>query len=326
MEENPIKGGGRAFVKRDTMRSHLVLEIASELVDRSDWQYRQARISLREQGADHWAVTLFGSDGPDAIQQVARGELQVATINPAAPLALALKGTGPFKKPIAVRAIAVIPSFDQLVLGVAEKTGLKSLQDIREKRYPLRVSVRGQRDHSVHLVVDEVLSAAGFSLQDIVSWGGEVHYDEGLPSAPTRIGPFQRGERDAIFDEAVKNWLNAGLDAGIRVLPFEEELLQRLEAIGLRRGTISRAKFPKLAQDIPTLDFSGFPVFTHADVPDSVIHSICAALDARKHTILWEGEGPLPLDRMCRDTPDGPLNIPLHPAAEKFWRERGYLA
>jgi TRAP-type uncharacterized transport system substrate-binding protein len=29
---------------------------------------------------------------------------------------------------------------------------------------------------------------------------------------------------------------------------------------------------------------------------------------------------------MCRDTQSGPLNIPLHSAAERFWRERGYLA
>ncbi|HEY7168525.1 MAG TPA: TAXI family TRAP transporter solute-binding subunit [Candidatus Binatia bacterium] len=308
------------------MRSHLVLEIASELVDRNDWQYRQARISLREQGADHWPVNLFGSDGPDSIHQIARGELQVATINPAAPLALALKGTGPFKTPIAVRAIAVIPSYDQLVLGVAERTGLKSLNDIREKRYPLRVSLRGQRDHSVHPVLDEVLAAAGFSLGDIIAWGGEVHYDDGLPSTPNRMGPFQRGERDAMFDEAVKNWLNMGLDAGIRVLPLEGDLLRKLEALGFRRGTIERARFPRLSADIPTLDFSGFPLFTHADVPHGMIHSICAALEARKHTILWEGEGPLPLDRMCRDTPEGPLNIPLHPAAEKFWRECGYLS
>jgi TRAP-type uncharacterized transport system substrate-binding protein len=28
---------------------------------------------------------------------------------------------------------------------------------------------------------------------------------------------------------------------------------------------------------------------------------------------------------MCRDTIEGPLTIPLHPAAERFWRERGYL-
>jgi TRAP-type uncharacterized transport system substrate-binding protein len=28
---------------------------------------------------------------------------------------------------------------------------------------------------------------------------------------------------------------------------------------------------------------------------------------------------------MCRDTLEGPLDIPLHPAAESFWREQGYL-
>ncbi len=38
--------------------------------------------------------------------------------------------------------------------------------------------------------------------------------------------------------------------------------------------------------------------------------------------IPWEG---LPLERMCRHTLEGPLDIPLHPAAESFWRERGYL-
>jgi TRAP-type uncharacterized transport system substrate-binding protein len=28
---------------------------------------------------------------------------------------------------------------------------------------------------------------------------------------------------------------------------------------------------------------------------------------------------------MCRNTPDTPLVIPLHPAAERFWRDCGYL-
>lgn len=33
----------------------------------------------------------------------------------------------------------------------------------------------------------------------------------------------------------------------------------------------------------------------------------------------------LPLDRMCRDLPDAPMGVPLHPAAERFWRAQGYL-
>ena len=307
------------------MRSHLVLEVASELVDRDDWPYRQVQIKLKEQGARAWPVTLFGSDTAGVIEQVARGEVQVAIINPAGPLALALRGRGPFTKPIAVRAITVIPSFDQLAFAVTEASGLKSLTDIRERRFPLRVSLRGQMDHSVHLIVNEVLSAAGFSLADVVSWGGGVRYDAGLPKSPTRLGAVQRGEVDAIFDEAVHSWLNLALASGMRILPLGESLLDRLEDLGLRRGVLSRRRYPKLNNDVSTLDFSGFPVYTQADVPESLVTSICSALEARKGSILWEGEGSLPLDRMCRDTAEGPLNIPLHPAAKRFWRERGYL-
>jgi TRAP-type uncharacterized transport system substrate-binding protein len=73
------------------------------------------------------------------------------------------------------------------------------------------------------------------------------------------------------------------------------------------------------------VDFSGFPLFTHADVPDAEIRAVCIALEARRDRIPWEGHGPMPLDRMCRDTTEGPLDVPLHPAAQAFWRERGYL-
>ena len=72
-------------------------------------------------------------------------------------------------------------------------------------------------------------------------------------------------------------------------------------------------------------DFSGWPVYTHAATPDDVVTGFCQALEGCKDRIPWQGEGPLPLERMCKDSPEGPLDIPLHPAAEQFWRERGYL-
>ena len=324
MEET--KATKHRIIGRDTIRSHLVLEVASELVDRTEWPYRQARITLREQGGEVWPVCLFGCDTPAAIDQVARGEVQVAIINPAGPLALALRGRGPFRSAISLRAITVIPSPDQLAFAVTERTGLKSLHDIRERRFPLRVSIRGQMDHSLHLVVKEVLSAAGFSLDDVVSWGGQVRYDAGLPNSPKRLGAVQRGEVDMIIDEAVRSWIDAATKSDMGVLPLDEPLLQRLEELGFRRAVIPKARYTKLKEDVPTLDFSGFPVYTHVNVPDAIVTSICSALEARKEKIPWQEDGPLPLDRMCRDTPEGPLNIPLHPAAERFWRERGYLS
>jgi hypothetical protein len=312
-------------VGRDTIRSRLVLELASELVDQPGWAYRQARVSLRTQGADDWAVTLFASDGPAAIEQVARGEVQLAIINPAGFLALAVRGIGPFVAPIPLRAITVIPSPDQLAFAITERTGIKSFQEIRERRYPLRVSMRGQRDHALHPIVKEVLAAGGFSLDDIVSWGGQVRYDDGLPPNENRLGAMQRGEVDMVIDEAVRGWVNSAAGTGMRVLPLDESMLTKLEALGFRRAVIAKARYPKLSQDVPTLDFSGFAVYTLADVSDAIVTTICAALEARKDRIGWQEPGPLPLERMCRDTSDGPLSIPLHPAAERFWRERGYL-
>jgi TRAP-type uncharacterized transport system substrate-binding protein len=219
----------------------------------------------------------------------------------------------------------VIPSPDQLAFAVAERTGIKSLAEIRERRFPLRVSLRGQRDHSVHFMVKQVLSAVGFSLDDIVAWGGEVRYDEGLPRSPNRIGAVRKGKIDAIFDEAVGAWANMALDLGMCFLPLEEPLVRRLEKLGFRRSVIPKSRYPKLKEDVLTLDFSGWPVFTHANVANEMITHFCAALEARKDRIPWQGEGPLPLDRMCRDTPEGPLNIPFHPAARRFWRKCGYL-
>jgi len=56
-----------------------------------------------------------------------------------------------------------------------------------------------------------------------------------------------------------------------------------------------------------------------------LVGDFCRALDASKDRVPWAEDTPLPLAQMVRDTPEGHLEVLLHPAAEKFWRERGYL-
>jgi len=73
------------------------------------------------------------------------------------------------------------------------------------------------------------------------------------------------------------------------------------------------------------VDFSGWPVFCLESTPDNMVRAFCAGLDNRKDRIPWYGEGPMRLDLMVKDTKEAPMLIPLHPAAEVFWRERGYL-
>jgi hypothetical protein len=41
--------------------------------------------------------------------------------------------------------------------------------------------------------------------------------------------------------------------------------------------------------------------------------------EASKERIPWAEDAPPPLAQRVRDTPEGHLEVPLHPAAQKFW-------
>jgi len=89
-----------------------MLQAASVLVAGRESPYPQAQIQIRPQGGKEWSYTLFGSDTPDALWAVARREADIASINPSGPLTMAYRGKGPFKEPVPLRAITVIPSLD----------------------------------------------------------------------------------------------------------------------------------------------------------------------------------------------------------------------
>lgn len=309
------------------IRSQLVLEIAAGIVGKPNQPLRQAKVLLREQGSHGWPVALFGSSTHEGIDEVVAGDAVLGIINPSAALTLAHRGTGHYPAPQPVLPIAVIPSFDRYVFAVKRDTGLTCLEDIAVRRCPLRIGVRGQSEHYLHTMLDHVAHAAGFTLDDVRAWGGSVRPAGISPPRPGRssFAALERGELDAIFDEGASGWLNAALDADMVILPVSETTIEKLEDMGYRRGVIERAAYPRLPGDVLTLDFSGWPIFVHASAADELVMQICGALDERKSFIPWEGEGPLPVERMCRDGNDTPLDVPLHPAAQRFWQERGYL-
>lgn len=306
------------------MRSLFMLETASELIRERGWIDRQAQIRLRAQsGGDDWRTVFFATDGPEGIDMVASGAVQMAIINPANLLGVAARGSPPFSEPAPFRIITVIPSYDRLGLAVAASTGLSTLSDLARQRYPLRISLRGGRpDHSIHVMLEHVLASVGTSLAEIQSWGGQVFYD----AYPPNVAGVERGERDAVFDEALHVWGPRALAVGMRLLPIDEPALRQLEAMGYRRARHAGGRHESLDKDLPTLDFSGWPVYTRAETPDATVRSICAAIERARERIPWQGEGPLPLDRMCIDSPEAPLTVPLHPAAEQYWRDQGYLS
>jgi hypothetical protein len=226
-------------------RSRLVLEIASEMaggaVADAVPDYVLPKVILRHSRGGK-PVTFSASSSAEGIFAVASREVDLAMINPAAVLSVAVRGQGIFKQPMPVRAIAVIPSWDAFVFAVRPETGLTAFEDIAARKSKLHILMRGTPDHCLHHMFDDVAAAAGFSRDDIARWGGEVQKRGSVPWPHTEtFKSLARGDVDAIFDEAAHSWVPQALDAGIRILPLADATVQKLEVMGYRRAVLPRS-------------------------------------------------------------------------------------
>jgi TRAP-type uncharacterized transport system substrate-binding protein len=253
-------------------------------------------------------------------EEVAAGGVECAFVNPSALLTQAYRGVGLFKKPLPLRVVASYPSWDRMVFAAHPRSGIRSLADIKTKRYPLRISVREDPTHSTHVLIDQAFALHGFTLKDVESWGGRLVLCGG-PSDKRRLEPMARGEIDAVFDEGIKVWLNEALAAGLVPIELNEDEFTALGKLGWRRVPLPKARFPGLAKDVDQLDFSGWPIYASASLPDQMAYDICAALAAREPEIPFEKGGNDSALTMVRETDTSPRDVPLHPGAERWLRE-----
>jgi TRAP-type uncharacterized transport system substrate-binding protein len=268
-----------------------------------------------------WLRMSTGS--PILAQDVVNGRMEMAMVNPSALLTQAYRGVGLFKEPLPVRIIAVYPSWDRFVFAIRPETGIRSLRDIRERRYPLQVSVREDPTHSTHVLIDQALSYYGFSLADIESWGGGLHL-VGPPFDDKRIAGIRNGVIEAIFDEGLVAWFEEALKAGFEPIELEPAAFSHMEALGWRKVVIptgSASRYPLLKQPHACINYGGWPLYTSASLPDSVAYAACAAIAARGTEIPWEMNAYTHLLQLGHDTEATPIDVPLHPGAERWYRD-----
>src|SRR5262249_61923514 len=136
-----------------------------------------------------------------------------------------------------------------------------------------------------------------------------------------RLEPMGRGEIDAVFDEGIILWLDAALAAGLSPIELAPAEFDALSRLGWRKVALPTSRFPGLDRDVHTLDFSGWPIYASAALQDEVAYDVCGALAAREAEVPWErGTGGTVL-QMGRESDSTPMDVPLHPGAERWYRE-----
>ena len=254
---------------------------------------------------------------------VVKGDVEAAFVNPSALLTQAYRGVGLFKTPLPVRIICNYPSWDRFVMAFHPRTGIRSVADIKAKKYPLRVSVREDPTHSTIVLIDQIFALHGFTLADIEGWGGKLVRCGGPGDERRRLEPMARGEIDAVFDEGIKVWLAEALAAGLAPIGFDASEYEQLGKLGWRRVTVPKSVFPGLPHDVDTIDFSGWPIYCNASLPEQTAYDICAAVAAREAEIPWEKMAGGNAIQAVTETDATPMDVPLHPGAERWLREQG---
>jgi TRAP-type uncharacterized transport system substrate-binding protein len=322
------------------------LELASALYDTSlsseSWKAAEGvlqtdsrlgnalRLSLTAKSNDRKGLSLSFSTGSfREIKAVAAGKFSLAWVNPSVLLTMAYRGKGPFRKRLSLRTLAVFPSYYVMGFAVHESTGIASLSQIKKARLPLKLSTRlvtpsALRENSTMFTVAAVMRAAGFCFAELRKWCGKIHLAS-RPSDPARRASIENGTVNAIFDEGIKSWARTALENGFRFLPVEGTVLKSMVAMGYRPTVMHKSRFPGMAEDITTIDFSGWPMIVRADMGNDVAYAICEAIEKRKEVIPTDNYKPLEMVQLCANDEEAPYDVPLHPGAARFYRERGYL-
>jgi TRAP-type uncharacterized transport system substrate-binding protein len=283
-------------------------------------------------GTPNQVSFVFGSadselGGTGAALSVGRKKYDLALANPASLARMAVLGRGFYKKTLLLRAIGVFPSWDRLVFAVHPRTNIRSLDELKEKKYPLRISTRqGGKYHSTLFAIDQVLAAHGFGLAEIERWGGKV-LRAASPSSKDRKEHIKSGVVDAVFDEGIKSWGSLALQSGMRLLRLSDQALRKLERVGYTRTSIKPQHYPQLDQTVETVDFSGWLFFCRRDLPDPLAYRVASAVDKVHDRIPsdhFDGHA-MTMQEFCHGSDGGPLCIPLHPGAKKYFTEKGWL-
>lgn len=223
----------------------------------------------------------------DGVLQVADGEAHLAIATPAALMQKTLNGEPPFPKAMPnLRALAVLPQNDKLVLAIRPKYNIKTFEDLRRQKPALRIATStNDGTNFIGFVASHFMHAHGISDSELESWGAKYvtkHRPEQC------VAMVETGEADALLQEAIMTpwWRNLIDKNELRPLPAEPKALQKLESsLGLKTNPLPAGFWDCLEHDMPALDFSDFVIFVRDDLPKEVAFVLTWCLVETRATI-----------------------------------------
>ena len=213
-----------------------------------------------------------------------------------------------------LRLIANIQHPTYVFVAAKAETGITDLAQIRKKRWPVRILNAGVgRDSS------RILAYFGLSKQVIEEAGGHVgNSPEDRENFDIAIG----GGGGMTTAPEWNIWTEISQEHDLQFIELPDNLLAELASEGgQERGTIPVGLYRGITRPIPTVVRTGTAIYGRDDMPEDFAYIVAKAVDEQQQLLQWRH---LNFSYNVHTVWNG-YEVPLHPGAARYYREKGYM-
>jgi len=232
----------------------------------------------------------------------------------------ALAGDGAFAsrgKQENVRAMAYLADIPMSFFLVKEGNPLASIDEIKAKKVGLRV-LTSKKGSSPALAAEMMLAKYGISFDDIKAWGGSVSYVSYAEAANL----IKDGHADAWIGPMVSAIVELTTTEKMKMLPISEAALNKLrDEDSYVKTVLPKDKYYFVTKDTPHMAEAVILV-VRKDLPDDVAAAMTKTVLEHPDSLrnihkTYSGFDPAKAFQN--------LGGPLHPGAEKIYKDKGFL-
>ena len=278
---------------------------------------------LKSENPDLDITIIPGGSVTNALR-LGKGDLPVAMIT-ALPAKLAHDGElvvkgkkrGPYED---IRGIASIYN-QHFQFVVPKEFPAATIDEVIEKKMKIRLAPGGPRGHIGVMGMRDLLSTYNVDYKDMESWGCKIIYGE-FNEATTGI---QDGNIDMFTPLTAAP--NGGITSlatqrPVKFLGMKKSTVEKMEKMGYATGTLPAGSYPGQDYDL-TVSALSAAFYARADFDADIVYAITKAVIGNEAFI--KGIHRRTKEDFDAKTAYKGLGVPLHPGAERAYRELGFL-
>lgn len=223
-----------------------------------------------------------------------------------------LAGGGPYRN---LRLIAKIEDPFYYLIAVRKELGITNFQRIKQQHLPVRIM-----GADANMIA--ILKYYGISADSIKAWGGKtvVTNDEAKKGDFDMIAGFLASP--ALNPES-SLWTTLSQKFDLYFLELPEELLKEIakQNVDAEIVEVHQNLLKGVNRRFKTLGRSGEAFFARDDIPEQAAYDLAKAIDENHGALKW-------FIRVYTYDPKTVwqnFGVPLHPGAEKYYREAGFI-